>query len=212
MAAIAQILENERNNTDRIHLYREGLFLKAYQRSAFLFHTQVRAFHAVKKYYKAVECDVAMLGFPSDRVGEIFPGGVEKMADGHFVAVCSEPLDERAYQLWFASVSPAPEKKPRTKGASFLAAACVSASSEPSVPATPIAGLPSAPAPDLFGGYGVVGGVVHGGGNGNDRGGRADEKVLRELEKFSIESATPIECLLFLSRLKSELKSELGGG
>ena len=73
MATIQEILKIEGENTEHIHLFREGMFLKAYQRSAFLFQNQVKKFKSVKKYYKGANSDVAILGFPSNQFAELFP-------------------------------------------------------------------------------------------------------------------------------------------
>ncbi|MCL2561433.1 MAG: hypothetical protein FWE10_03810 [Rikenellaceae bacterium] len=180
MAAIIEILDIESRNTDRIHLWREGLFLRAYQRSAFLFHTRVKPFNPVKKFYKNAGCDVVLLGFPSDRLGSIFPGReAESMSDGHAVFVSEGTCDEQAYSEWFDAVKVVPPKESRRQGA---------------LPCT-AASAPVIPGPDQGGSAGSVGGT------------RRRYNILRELENFSIQSATPIECMLFLNRLQSELKS-----
>lgn len=46
----SEILAVEDANTDRIYLYREGLFLKAYERSAFLCHRHVHAFKLSRRF------------------------------------------------------------------------------------------------------------------------------------------------------------------
>jgi hypothetical protein len=45
---IEQIVKVESDNTDKIYLYREGLFLKAYNRSAFLFLKYGRNYEAFR--------------------------------------------------------------------------------------------------------------------------------------------------------------------
>lgn len=166
---IKQIIENERENFDRIHLYREGLFLKAYQHSAFLFNINVRDFRAVKKYYKSTDCDVVMIGFPSSMLDKLFPGiEAEEASDGHICFPCPR-LDEDAYGAWFPSVERTPEKKPRKdEGQTTL---------------------------QLFDTSVITRQIAD-----------ASARVLHQLEVFSIENATPIECMVFLSRLKTELK------
>ena len=57
--SIDNIIKNEAVNYREIHLYLEGIFWKAYQRSAFLFATNVCSYKAVKKKVKLVNADVA---------------------------------------------------------------------------------------------------------------------------------------------------------
>ena len=48
MSNLQEILKTESENTDKIHFYREGVFYKAYEKSAYLFVTHVKPF-MVKK-------------------------------------------------------------------------------------------------------------------------------------------------------------------
>lgn len=61
---IAEMLESERNNTQTMMLHREGMFLKAYERSAFLAYNYIHPFKLTLKYVKNVGCNVISLGFP----------------------------------------------------------------------------------------------------------------------------------------------------
>ena len=62
-----EIISNESQNEDSIYLYREGMFMKAYERSAFFAHTLIHEFKLSKRYIKTVKTvnmDVISLGFP----------------------------------------------------------------------------------------------------------------------------------------------------
>ncbi len=59
-----EIISNESQNEDSIYLYREGMFMKAYERSAFFAHTLIHEFKLSKRYIKTVNMDVISLGFP----------------------------------------------------------------------------------------------------------------------------------------------------
>lgn len=189
MALITTIVATEETNTDSIHLFREGLFYRAYQHSAFQFITHVRNFKAVRKDYKAVGQSVVLLGFPSARFGELFPdaGVVEVIEEGQHIRVSVPPLDPRAYAIWFRDV-PCLPVKPRKP-------AVVKPSSEPSetdfavdsVPIpTPVPAAPSGDVPLTM--YGL----------------------LREIQDFSIERSSPLECMLFLSSIQTKLKGNGG--
>ena len=59
-----EIISCEESNADSIYLYREGIFMKAYERSAFFAHTLIHEFKLSKRYIKTVNMDVISLGFP----------------------------------------------------------------------------------------------------------------------------------------------------
>lgn len=55
----------EAENTDRIILYKEGLFWKAYERSAYILCMQVRPFKPTKKSLKSLDGGhIVSVGFP----------------------------------------------------------------------------------------------------------------------------------------------------
>lgn len=63
---IAEVLELENKNTDSILLHKEGLFLRDYEHSAFLFVQQIKEYKLTKKFYKNVKNVVVYLGFPQN--------------------------------------------------------------------------------------------------------------------------------------------------
>lgn len=186
MASIPQILQIENDNYERIHLFREGLFLRAYQHSAFLFLNNVKDFKVVKKHYKAAGCEVVIIGFPSSLLESLFPKeSIEQVDEWHFSVPCGQLFDKNDYQKWFDSVELLPEKPRQKKELPQLFAPTVQVPDRVARPTD----VHRAPEVDLS----------HG-------------RVLRELEAFSIENSTPMECMMFLSKLKSELKKQIVGG
>ena len=78
-----EIISREEQNTDSIWLYREGMFMKAYERSAFFAHTLIHEFKLSKRYIKTVNMDVISLGFPEQTVPKWLNGYVyEWVQDG----------------------------------------------------------------------------------------------------------------------------------
>lgn len=71
-----EIIGREEQNTDSIWLYREGMFMKAYERSAFFAHTLIHAFKLSKRYIKTVNMDVISLGFPEQTIPKWLNGYV----------------------------------------------------------------------------------------------------------------------------------------
>ena len=70
-----ELIAAEANNTDRIALYREGLFWKAYERSAYALCTQVRPFKPTRKVLKTLAGgDIVSIGFPAIAADRILAG------------------------------------------------------------------------------------------------------------------------------------------
>ncbi len=101
----AEIISREEANMNRIFLYKEGIFLKAYERSAFFVHMYIHEFKLSKRYIKTVNQDVISLGFPEQTVA--------KWLHGHRYVYISENLveceigrtyDEVKFHHWKESV------------------------------------------------------------------------------------------------------------
>ena len=67
MSQISSILSREIHNLHCIYFYREGIFLKAYERSAYAFVTGVQSFRGKKRFVKNVNQEIVSIGFPSGR-------------------------------------------------------------------------------------------------------------------------------------------------
>lgn len=61
---IETILRHEDSNKDSIILVKEGIFFRAYERSAMRFTERIAPYKVFKKHYKIVNADVCYLGFP----------------------------------------------------------------------------------------------------------------------------------------------------
>lgn len=68
MANLQEILRIESENSDKIHFYREGVFYKAYEQSAYLFVTHVKPFMVKKQFVKSVNREVVSIGFPTNSI------------------------------------------------------------------------------------------------------------------------------------------------
>ena len=64
-------LKKEDQNKDKIYLYAEGIFWKAYERSAFLFFKNLKSYNVKTRFYKKVNRDVKYLGFPMSSLNKI---------------------------------------------------------------------------------------------------------------------------------------------
>ena len=96
-----EIIEREDQNTDSIWLYREGLFMKAYERSAFFAHTLIHEFKLSKRYIKTVNMDVISLGFPEQTIPKWLNGYVyEWVQDGLLRCHMRKAFDEVEFHNW----------------------------------------------------------------------------------------------------------------
>jgi len=96
----------EATNTDRIILYREGLFWKAYERSAYALCSQVRPLKPTRKVLKALRGgDLISVGFPSASESATL-GGLETVerSDNRWVVAAPRQIDGEAFGAWKASV------------------------------------------------------------------------------------------------------------
>lgn len=96
-----EILELEESNRDSIYLHLEGTFYKAYERSAFAFHTRVREFRVLRKESKTLGRDILYLGFPQvalERNAQSLL--LTEFGEKVFRAVLPKPLDENEFLAW----------------------------------------------------------------------------------------------------------------
>ena len=101
-----EIIDREDQNTDSIWLYREGMFMKAYERSAFFAHTLIHEFKLSKRYIKTVNMDVISLGFPEQTIPKWLNGYVyEWVQDGLLRCHMRKAFDEVEFHNWKEVVS-----------------------------------------------------------------------------------------------------------
>lgn len=144
-------IRTEAANTDRIILYREGLFWKAYERSAFAVCSQVRAFKTTKKALKTLGGGhLVSIGFPAASENAVC-GALECISRGQDRVVFAAPraVDAAEFEVWKAA-QPLKEAVRRTK----TAAAAVDAGAAAAAAVAADAGA------GFGGAAGVAGGVV----------------------------------------------------
>ena len=121
-------IRTEAANTDRIILYREGLFWKAYERSAFAVCSQVRAFKTTKKALKTLGGGhLVSIGFPAASENAVC-GALECISREQDRVVFAAPraVDAAEFEVWKAA-QPLKEAVRRTKTAVAAVAAAAAA-------------------------------------------------------------------------------------
>ena len=201
----------EAENTDRIILYREGLFWKAYERSAFAVCTQIRPFKPTKRSLKTLDGgELISIGFPSSTEERVLDGltRLETEPDRLVLASC-RPVVVAEFETWKASVPLAlPRSKSKAGDDSAVSSTCMCATAPESagaavtcdgVPAMQeqktLIGLPAAAAqaqPDFTLSTACV--------------------VAERVRGFDLASSTPMECMFFISDLKKMLITADGSG
>lgn len=94
----------EAENTDRIILYKEGLFWKAYERSAYILCTQVRPFKPTKKSLKSLDGgEIVSVGFPWKHEQKHI-GALERLESGdeRLTLAAASAIDPADFEAWKA--------------------------------------------------------------------------------------------------------------
>ena len=106
---VKDILALEIAKRRSIVLLKEGLFWRAYNRSAFLFVHHFRPIKLIKKYVKTVQQEIVYVGFPNNQLEVIIQMAKEKgkavdQEEKQVVINMEADLDSAAYTQWFASL------------------------------------------------------------------------------------------------------------
>lgn len=97
MPSINEILENEsQNNGSFILLYPEGMFYKAYERSAWLACMYLGNLLVKKRYIKKVQQDVVSVGFPKSSI-EKWAGGRKIRTMDNYVMIILDDSEIQEY-------------------------------------------------------------------------------------------------------------------
>ena len=114
-----EFIAAEAENTDRITLYREGLFWKAYERSAFAVCAQVRGFKPTKKALKSLGGGLLIsIGFPTRNETAVLDG-LQRLTEeeNRLVLQTPRPIVGREFEAWKASIPVAHNRRPTKEGA-----------------------------------------------------------------------------------------------
>lgn len=198
----------EAENRNRIILYREGLFWKAYERSAYIVCMQIAPFRPTKRNPKSLDgAEIVSIGFPWSHE-EKYLGGlrrVEESAD-RLVLEAPAPIQPADFDIWKALL-PLHVPSGRSKTADRAATGPVNpltaeAASEivaqrPEACALP-AGESANPTDDK---------LPSPAGRTSDTALSAAHAVAERVRLFNLAESTPMECMLFISDLKKTLQT-----
>lgn len=108
-------IQAEEGNADRIILYREGLFWKAYERSAFAVCTQIRPFKPTKRSLKILGGgELVSIGFPVSMEEAVLKGFTRLAAEPkRLTLACTVPIETDGFKAWKASIPLTPARTGR---------------------------------------------------------------------------------------------------
>lgn len=102
MSKLQSYYEEEQNNTDRIILWKDGMFWRAYEHSAWHFSREVHVFNTIKKSYKTLDGKwLVFIGIHKNELTKY----TEKLkvvtqdAD-HYVFEALKPFDADDFEEW----------------------------------------------------------------------------------------------------------------
>lgn len=225
----------EAHNTDRIVLYREGLFWKAYERSAFALCSQVRPLKPTRKVLKALGGgDLISVGFPTAaETATLGSLSVIERTDERLTVATPRPVSEQEFRVWKAStpVKPQPSRPKAApedlaaSGDSTLGASAASVVAGPVETSIPADTVETSAVAGSAGAVPVVWTVPRegqrsflrrlfrwfrpaAGGSGTSCASSAvpaERRIADSLKDFNLADKTPMECMLFISELKNML-------
>ena len=103
MPSIDASLKHEAENAPgRIRLVTSGEFARAYNRSAWLFHSCISKYKVIRKFHKPEQRDIYFLGFPTAKLLELIGGRPYAKTDfGYDIELKAEEIPpEEGYEKW----------------------------------------------------------------------------------------------------------------
>lgn len=120
MSNLQEILHKESENTHILHFYREGVFFKAYEHSAYLFVKYVKPFMVKKRFVKSVNQEVVSIGFPTNSLHNYFEKDKIQANENTAEVVLAESVDLVDFDEWKKTIELVPEVEKKQKETSTL--------------------------------------------------------------------------------------------
>ena len=89
---VKEIIQIENGNHNTIILLREGIFWRAYEKSAYAFSMQIHPYKPTRKWVIAVKQDVVSLGFPVSAAGNVLNGCKVLMQQEGRLVLAASPI------------------------------------------------------------------------------------------------------------------------
>lgn len=214
-------LRYESENANVVHLWLEGMFWKAYERSAYLFVRRISGYKPYKKFVRSVGGEVVAIGFPSKAIEKLLDGrSVEYVDSKHYIlnGFTVDAQELKNFQSWKKEIPSFPyhvlspdemRQKEEQADEEKEVKAVEPPSKKEAAKETQVApkneraagnrGVSVSAYPEPQGilaneGYSSI---ARAGGCEQ----QAAESLMSELRRFRMESSTPLECMMFLAHL-----------
>ena len=111
MSKLQEILKTESENTDKIHFYREGVFYKAYERSAYIFVTRIKPFMVKRLFIKCVNREVVSIGFPTNSLRSYFAADKITEKGNEVEVILDTAIVPDDFEKWREGIAMTPAKE-----------------------------------------------------------------------------------------------------
>lgn len=101
---VKEIIQIENGNRNTIILLREGIFWRAYEKSAYAFSMQVHPYKPTRKWVIAVKQDVVSLGFLVSAAENVLNGCKVLMRQEARLVLAASPIDPDGFEVWKQTV------------------------------------------------------------------------------------------------------------
>lgn len=180
-------LELETTNVGAVHLWLEGMFWKAYEKSAYVFVQRISGYKPYKRFVHAAGGEVLAIGFPSKAFARVTDGRALERVDEKHCIMSGFSIDRnemKGYYEWKKGVPSFPYAVVNSQEQTIVAQPeeRAVAPTKTRKPQTPPAEPQLIPVPVSENGV-------------------TEHYLAEELRRFRMENATPLECMMFLSKL-----------
>lgn len=101
---VKEIIQIENGNQNTIILLREGIFWRAYEKSAYAFSMQIHPYKPTRKWVVAVKQDVISLGFPVSAAGTVLNGCKVLLQQDSRLVLAASPINNGDFEAWKQTV------------------------------------------------------------------------------------------------------------
>lgn len=95
-----EIMELERGNLNTVILLKEGIFWKAYEKSAYIFYQQIHPYKLAKKRVQSIDDEMVSLGFPTATTDNIIGERKVLLRDERRLIIESKKIEVEAFEEW----------------------------------------------------------------------------------------------------------------
>lgn len=179
---VKEIIHLESGNQATIILLREGIFWKAYEKSAYAFFHQVHPYKPIRKWVQTVKGDLISLGFPMASTDSVLKDREILLQQEDRLVLSALPIVQEEFENWKQSVSMTLPDTGQKKLSPV--SETVVTSQEDLRPAAVVVPVSQASTSTFY------------------------EQLVESIRFFNLESKTPVECMLFLMELKRKIAEQ----